>query len=153
MTSSNASGSVRISADPNTVYALLTDLNVLAELAEETAEMRWTKGSSAEVGAVFRGTNRNGKKTWSTTCTVVQAERGRRFSFDVKFAVVPIANWSYEITALDGSCTVTETTVDKRPRGFELFGGFSTGVKDRGAANAAHIEATLQRLKERAEAS
>lgn len=80
MASSDASGSVRIPAAPNTVYSLLTDLDILAELAEET-------------------------------------------------------------------------TVDRRPRGFELVGGFSTGVKDRGAANAAHIEPTRQRPKRRAESA
>lgn len=151
MASSNATGTVRINADPQAVYALLTDLEVLAELAEETTTMRWTKGSSATVGSVFRGDNRNGKKKWSTTCTVVGADPGRRFGFDVKFAVIPIANWTYEIEAGDGSCTVTETTTDRRPPGFDLLGGLTTGVKDRATTNAAHIEATLQRLKQRAE--
>ncbi|MDT4948895.1 MAG: hypothetical protein QOJ37_1490, partial [Pseudonocardiales bacterium] len=60
MPSSDASSTVDIAATPASVYALITDLKVLAELADETAVMRLNKGSAVAPGAVFRGTNRNG---------------------------------------------------------------------------------------------
>ncbi|MFB8000542.1 SRPBCC family protein, partial [Streptomyces sp. NPDC056002] len=64
---------VSIAADPEAVYALITDLPTLASLAEEAHAMEWQKGNSATPGSVFKGHNRNGSKAWSTTCTVTDA--------------------------------------------------------------------------------
>ena len=66
------------------MYALITDLPTLASLAEETETMQWRKGDAAAPGAVFTGHNRNGSQTWTTTCTVTDAEPGRVFAFDVR---------------------------------------------------------------------
>jgi uncharacterized protein YndB with AHSA1/START domain len=65
---------VTIDADPAAVYDLITDLPTLASLAEETAAMQWHKGDSVKPGAVFKGTNRNGSRRWTTTCTVTDAD-------------------------------------------------------------------------------
>ena len=145
------SDSVTIAADPQTVYALITDLPTLASLAEEAHAMHWKKGGSATPGAVFTGENRNGSKSWTTTCTVTHALPGQRFGFDVKAAVLPIAHWRYDIAATDSGCTVTESTWDRRPGWFKKFAGLATGISDRDSATAEHIRLTLQRLKERAE--
>jgi hypothetical protein len=147
-----ATGTVEVAASPATVYALITDLDALAELAEETAAMRWTTGTSAAPGAKFRGTNRNGWHRWTTTCEVTDALAGQRFAFDVTHTVVPIARWQYDIVASGPGCTVTETMWDRRPGWFKRVAGVATGVRDRAGANTAHIELTLQRLKVRAEA-
>ena len=148
----DAHGSVTIAADPAAVYALITDLPTLAALAEETEAMQWRKGDAARPGAVFKGQNRNGSRTWSTTCTVTAAEPARAFAFDVRFAgMLPIAHWRYDIDATDGGCTVTESTWDRRPKWFLKPAAMSTGISDRKGANSAHIAATLDRLKRRAE--
>jgi uncharacterized protein YndB with AHSA1/START domain len=147
----DAHAEITIDAPPDTVYRLITDLPTLAELAEETAAMQWRKGEQAAPGAVFKGENRNGDKSWSTTCTVAEAEPGRTFAFDVRFAVVPVAHWRYEIRAVDGGCTVTESTWDRRPGWFRKVAARSTGVCDRPGANAEHIRLTLDRLKAKAE--
>lgn len=145
------SASVTIAADPSQVYALITDLPTLAALAEEAHAMQWTKGASAAPGAVFKGENRNGSKSWTTTCTVTDAVPGSTFAFDVKSAIFPVAHWRYDITATDGGCTVTESTWDRRAGWLKKIAGLATGVGDRDSANSAHIQATLERLKERAE--
>lgn len=143
---------VSIASDPAAVYALITDLPTLASLAEEAHAMEWQKGSSAAPGSVFKGHNRNGSKSWSTTCTVTDAEPGKTFAFDVKSLVFPVAHWRYDITATEAGCTVTESTWDRRAGWFKKVAGLATGVPDRDGANAEHIQLTLQRLKERAEA-
>lgn len=144
--------SVAVAADPAAVYALITDLQSLASLAEEADAMEWTKGSAAAPGAVFKGHNRNGSKTWTTTCTVTDAEPGRAFAFDVKTGgFIPVAHWRYDIEATDGGCTVTESTWDRRPGWIKKPAGWTTGVMDRESANAEHIRITLERLKKRAE--
>ncbi|TXI62563.1 SRPBCC family protein [Mycolicibacterium mageritense] len=146
--------SVSIAADPADVYALITDLQTLSSLAEEAHAMQWQKGNAAAPGAVFKGHNRNGSRTWTTTCTVTEAEPGKTFAFDVKTGgFIPVARWRYDIAAAEGGCTVTESTWDRRPGWIKKPAEWSTGVHDRPAANAEHIRLTLQRLKERAESS
>lgn len=155
MSSSDARASIDIdiAAPPEAVYSLVTDLAVLAELADETASMRWARGDAAAVGAVFRGANRNGWRRWTTTCTVTAADPGRHFAFDVSHTRLPVAHWSYDFRSRGEGCVVTESTRDRRPRWFAALSPLATGVSDRGGANQAHIEATLRRLKARAEAA
>jgi hypothetical protein len=145
------SGDITIAADPAAVYALITDLDVLAEVAAETETMTWTKGVAAQPGAVFTGRNRHGGKTWSTTCTVTDARPHTAFEFEVRSLVIPVARWRYDIAETDGGCVVTESTMDLRPGWFRPITVLATGVKDRAAANAEHIATTLERLKARAE--
>jgi uncharacterized protein YndB with AHSA1/START domain len=95
---------VTIEADPDKVYALITDLPTLASLGDEIATMEWRKGTSAQPGAVFKGNNRNGWRQWSTTCTVTDADPGRVFAFDVRHTVLPISHWRYDIEPVDGGC-------------------------------------------------
>lgn len=148
----SASADVTIDADADTVYRLITDLPTLASLAEEAHAMEWRKGAAAEPGAVFRGHNRSGSRSWTTTCIVTVAEPGKAFAFDVRSAMLPVAHWRYDIVSTgDGTCRVTESTWDRRPGWFRVPAGWATGVKDRGAANAEHIRLTLQRLKQKAE--
>jgi hypothetical protein len=149
----SATSSVEIQASPQTVYALITDLDAMSAIAEETAVMRWSKGTAAAPGAVFKGTNRNGWRRWTTTCRVTDAEPGRVFAFQVSHAGVPISRWQYDIAAHDGGCTVTESTWDRRPPLYGPIAGLVTGTPNRGALNASHIQTTLQRLKARAEAT
>lgn len=153
MTNPSATATVHIDAGPEEVYRLITDLSTLTSLAEEAVAMDLRKGDSVCKGAVFVGRNENGDKRWSTKCTVTDAEPGRVFAFDVRYSVVPIARWRYDIeAATDGGCRVTESTWDRRPGWFRKIASRTTGVSDRAAANAQHIQLTLQRLKQRAEA-
>ncbi len=146
--------SVDIAADAGAVYALIADLPTMAQVAAETTSMEWVKGDVAAPGAKFKGTNCHGTKSWTTACTITDAEPGKVFAFDVRSAVVPVAHWRYDIESTgDGTCRVTERTWDRRPGWFRIPAGWATGVKDRKSANVEHIAQTLQRLKQKAEAS
>lgn len=147
-----AKATATISAPPEAVYGLITDLPTLASLAEEAMAMKWRKGDKAAPGAVFKGTNRNGLRRWTTTCTVTDAEPGSAFAFDVVYLGIPVSHWRYDIEPTDGGCRVTEQMWDHRPRWFVKPGGLATGVMDRPSVNTDHIELTLQRLKQKAEA-
>jgi len=116
--------------------------------------MEWVKGETARPGAKFKGSNNHGRRSWSTTCTVTDADPGRVFAFDVHSSVVKVAHWRYDIAPTDdGGCRVTERTWDRRPGWFRVPGGWATGVRDRKAANVEHIARTLARLKHQAEAA
>jgi Polyketide cyclase / dehydrase and lipid transport len=147
------SAEIAVSARPDTLYGLITDLPTLAELTEETYAMWWTEGDSARPGSVFRGSNRNGVHKWTTTCTVTDAEPGRVFAWNVSTGRVPIAHWRYEIADGEGGCRVTESMWDYRPGWLRRIARLLSGVSDRAAANAEHIDVTLHRLKQRAEAA
>jgi Polyketide cyclase / dehydrase and lipid transport len=151
----SASATVQIDCSPDEIYRLITDLPTLAALAEEAVAMEWSKrvreNGAVCKGAVFVGYNENSGKRWATKCTVTDAEPGRVFAFDVRYTVLPIARWQYDLVAADGGCRVTESTWDRRPGWFRKVGGKATGVSDRTSANAEHIQLTLQRLKQRAE--
>jgi hypothetical protein len=143
---------ITINADPTKVYGLITDLPTLASLAPESAGMRWRSGDKATPGAVFKGTNRNGFRRWTTTCTVTDADPGRVFAFDVRYLGAPVAHWRYDITADGNGCRVTERTWDHRTPFMAKAGGLATGVTDRDTANDGNMRLTLERLKEKAEA-
>ncbi|QUR67021.1 SRPBCC family protein [Mycobacterium spongiae] len=148
----SVTATVEIDASPSRVYGLITDLPTLAAMAEEAVAMELRRGGSVCQGAVFVGHNEHAGHRWSTTCTVTDAEPGRVFAFDVRYTVLPIARWRYDIVAVDGGCRVTESTWDRRPGWFRKLAPLATGTKDRTAANTEHIAITLQRLKQRAEA-
>jgi uncharacterized protein YndB with AHSA1/START domain len=153
LTAPSATASIDIAAPPAAVYALVTDLDILAELADEATAMRWVTGSSATSGSRFRGTNRNGRRRWTTTCTVTDAESGRVFAFDVSHGMpsIPISRWQYDFEPTAEGCRVTESTWDRRPGWFKRPAELVTGTRNRPGLNAAHIHATLARLKARAE--
>ena len=142
---------IAVAAAPETVYALITDLPQLAELAEETTAMQWVSGDSARPGAVFKGSNRNGRHRWTTTCTVSAATPGQVFSWDVTSGPVRIARWRYDIQPDGAGCRVTESMWDERPWWMRRIAVLLTGISDRETANGDHMRVTLQRLKARAE--
>jgi uncharacterized protein YndB with AHSA1/START domain len=140
-----------IAADPVAVYQLISDITRMGDWSPETKSCRWVKGArSAEVGARFRGSNRNGWHRWSTTCTVTAAEPGKRFAFNVDVLGMPVATWEYEIAAAEGGCRIIERWTDRRASWLEKLSPLGTGVKDRGEHNRSTMAETLSRLRQAA---
>ena len=149
----DASGSIEIAAPPEQVYALLIDPTSYRSVIAETERIRLKSGSAFTEGTVFAGTNRRGWRRWTTSCTVTDATPAQRFAFDVTHTRIPVARWQYDIESAPDGCRVTESMWDRRPSWFKKPASLATGTPDRIGANRRNIEATLQRLKERAEAS
>lgn len=142
----------QMSAAPDAVYRLVSDVTRMGEWSPETTSCRWLAGAvGPSVGARFRGANQSGRHRWSTTCTVVDAEAGRRFGFDVHAGPVAIARWTYEIEPDGDGCTVTEIWTDRRASWMRRLGTMLTGVGDRATHNQRTMETTLERLAEAAE--
>ena len=141
-----------IDAPAAQLWSMVSDITRMGEWSPESTGGKWTKGASGPaVGAKFSGTNRNGKKKWSTTGTVVAAEPGERFAFVVDVGPIAISMWAYDF-ANDGSgCTVTETWTDRRGRFARSIGKPASGVADRTTHNRAGMEQTLERLAAAAE--
>ncbi|WP_285625344.1 SRPBCC family protein [Actinoallomurus iriomotensis] len=144
-----ATGTVTIGAEPDEAYSVISDPPSMALLAEETYSARWLDGVNAPaVGARFRGYNRNGPRRWATTCSITDADPGRRFAYEVTAPFnVPVSRWQYDIEATADGCKVTETSWVRVPRWFIPFSIAFTGVANRGGVNGANIAATLRHLK------
>lgn len=105
------------------------------------------------MGARFKGTNKRGVVRWSTKSTVVAAERGREYAFEVGESGT---RWRYAFEA-DGTGTiVSESRTASKPYPF-VAKAFTAvllgGVEGHTAELRAGMAATLQRLKELAEGS
>lgn len=150
-----ASRSVDLNADPDVVWALISDLPRMGRLSPENTGGHWLgKATGPAVGARFRGSNRQGWRWWTTVAVVTECVPGRRFAFDVTSTVFPIATWAYDVQPLAaGGCRVTESWTDRRGRTITVLGSLHTGVKDRSSYAASSIEQTLERLRAHAEAA
>jgi uncharacterized protein YndB with AHSA1/START domain len=136
-----------VSASPDVVWRLVSDVTRMGEWSPENVGAKWLGGNREPVvGARFRGTNENGKRTWKTACTVVDAQPGKSFAFEVKAGPLGVARWEYRFEAIDGGCRVTETWIDQRGKIVTFMGGPVSGVKDRAEHNRAGMETTLERL-------
>ena len=134
-----------IAASPDAVYALVTDLPRMGEWSPENTGGRWVKpATGAAVGAKFRGTNRSGKVQWSTIATVVVAQPGREFAFDVGAGGMGVARWGYRLEAVDGGTKVTEYWDDHRNAVMKKITGFVLRKPDRRSYNEMSMRRTLE---------
>lgn len=139
--------SVPLSAD--VAYRLVSDVTNMGKWSPETTSCRWIGGATrAASGARFRGSNRRGRFRWTTTCTVVDSEPGHRFSFDVRYGILPMARWTYEFDSSSEQCTVRETWVEHRPRWLITLDAVIFGIADRAEHNRQTMKHTLDRLAE-----
>ena len=144
----------RIAAPADRIYALVSDVVRMGEWSPENVGGRWIGGASGPaVGARFRGQNRRGWRRWSTTCTVVVADPGRAFAFDVAFARIPASRWTYELRPEGDATVVTERWTDRRPTWFARLAGATMGIDDIRAHNEANIRRSLAALTSVAERS
>jgi hypothetical protein len=143
-----------IGAAPDVVWSLISDVTRMGEWSPEATGAIW-KGDAAgpALGAKFKGTNANGKKSWTTDCAITACEPGRAFGFRVTAGPLKIAEWDYRIEPTDAGCQVTETWTDNRG-GFAKFAGrFASGVAERDDHNRTNMEHTLAALKAAAESA
>ena len=65
----------KISATPQEVWEIISDLESMGNLSPENSGGRWEKGvTGIEKGANFRGKNKNRYRQWSTKVLITQRE-------------------------------------------------------------------------------
>jgi len=140
--------SLRIEATPQALYDLVSDPEGIGKLSPECTGGRWLDGATGPaVGARFKGTNKRGPIRWSTTNTVVAAERGVEFSFETKQSAT---RWTYRFEPDGTGAVVTES---RGPAGnYPLVARIFTtlllgGVDDHTEELRDGMRATLERLK------
>jgi Polyketide cyclase / dehydrase and lipid transport len=141
-----------IAASPESLYEMVSDVTSMGSWSPETTVCRWLGGATGPVlGARFKGTNRNGWRRWRTTCTVVSADSGRRFAFDVDYGPLPVARWAYDFFPDGAGCRVVETWTDRRQGWMIKVSPVVMGVSDRVGHNRESMTTTLSRLRAAAE--
>jgi hypothetical protein len=105
-----------VAADPDAVYAVVSDVTRIGERSPECHAARWLPGAAAgTLGAVFRGSNRAGRAArWSRRCEVVAADAGRTFAFRTlpeRFDVTrrDSTTWRYDLEPTDDGTRVTHS--------------------------------------------
>ena len=147
------SGSVErvVPADPDSVYAVVSDVTRIGERSPECHTAAWLPGAPAgEVGSVFRGRNRASLLArWSRRCEVLTADRGRAFAFRTLPERLDVSRrdsttWRYDLAAVDGGTRVTHsyeiTLLPLRPMR-ALYGRLIPQHRDMRPQMAANLEA------------
>ena len=143
-----------IAAPAQLLYDLVSEVTRMGEWSPETTSCRWVGGATGpRMGARFRGSNRNGWRRWSTSCTVVAAAPGSLFSFEVDLARLPISRWTYQFLPEGQGSRLRESWTDRRAGWMDRFEKPVRGITDTPAHNRAGMEATLAALRRHAEST
>ncbi len=143
---SRGEAEIQIDAAPAAVYAVVTDVTRMGDWSPETVKCEWLDGATgAAVGARFKGTNKRGWARWSTKPTVVAADPGREFSFDVDGLV----KWTYRFEAQESGTRLVESfeLLDDLPWRFRFAHRYVMRTRDRRADLEQAMQATLERIK------
>jgi uncharacterized protein YndB with AHSA1/START domain len=149
-----AAVTVDMTATPEQVWAVVSDVTRIGELSPETFEAEWLGGATGpELGATFRGhVNRSGSgvKYW-TTCRVTSCDPGRSFGFDVQGPGGGVLNtWTYEIVPSAAGSSVTESFLLSDRPGTRFY--WKLTGKRRAQTNVRGMTQTLNRVKALVEA-
>jgi hypothetical protein len=147
---------IHISAPPEKIYDLVSDVTRMGEWSPETVKCEWIGGATGPtVGARFKGSNKRGFVRWSTKPEVVSAEAGREFAFVTK-GIGPSTKWSYRFeSSADGGADITESfeMLDDMPWFVTATDRYLMGIKDRKGDLEQAMQQTLVRIKKAAEGS
>lgn len=146
---------VHISASPERVWSLVSDVTNTGKFSPETFEAEWL-GEAREpaLGAQFRGhVRRNGRgPVYWTKCTVLACEPGREFAFGVAGPGGKTVNtWRYHFEPKEDGTDVTESFELADTPGLRLY--WKLAGRARGRTNLNGMRTTLENLKAEAESS
>jgi len=139
---------VHMTAPPERVWELVSDVTRIGRYSPETFEAEWLDGATGPaLGARFRGhVKRNGKgPTYWTTCTVVACEPGQEFGFAVGTADKPINTWRYRMEPAGDGTDVTESFQLAPTPAIRLYWALLGWA--RGRTNRDGMRTTLERIK------
>lgn len=100
------SESIHVDRTPAEVYDLVSDIGRTGEWSPVCTGCEWDEGDGPAVGAHFTGTNEVAGRTWQTRSTVVAADPGREFTWEVGEGYV---RWGYRLAPDGGGTTLTES--------------------------------------------
>jgi uncharacterized protein YndB with AHSA1/START domain len=139
---------VHISAAPDKVWDLVSDVTRIGEFSPETFEAKWADGATGPaVGARFRGhVKRNGRgPIYWTTCQVVECVPAEVFSFAVLTGGRALNTWSYRLAAAGDGTDITESFQLEPTLALRTYWALLGWA--RGKTNRNGMQQTLDRVK------
>ena len=139
---------VHMSASPQRVWELVSDITNTGKFSPETFEAEWLDGATGPaVGVRFHGhVKRNGRgPTYWTTCAVTECEPGRVFAFGVGPVGKPMNVWRYELAPSGDGTDVTESFTLTPNLGLRIYWALLGWA--RGRTNREGMRRTLERIK------
>lgn len=138
--------SIWVKAAPEAVWALVADPTRYGELSPENIGGRWANNSVPRPGAVFKGTNKRGVMRWTTTCTVLEFDAPKRFSFQVAESNM---RWGYRLEPEAGGTLLTEWRehAGPMPVAARIFTGSKLLGRDREQIMVDGMRTTLEQVK------
>jgi uncharacterized protein YndB with AHSA1/START domain len=104
--------SISISAPPEAVWDLVSDIASMAAFSPEVLKTWWHEDGphAPVVGARFSGTNRLADFEWTRVCTVVASERPAVFAYTVgdRFDGSPSGTWTFRCTPEGDTTLLTQ---------------------------------------------
>ena len=106
----SADTAVVVAAEPEQMYAVITDVTRIAEWSHECRRARWLGDTTGPVvGGRFQGTNTVNRFSWSRTCTITALEPGRLFAYRTSGGrPADSTAWSFELEPVEGGTRVTQ---------------------------------------------
>lgn len=144
---------MHMTATPERVWELVSDITNTGKFSPETFEAEWLDGATGPaVGVRFRGhVKRNGRgPVYWTVCRITACEPGREFGFDVLGGDKPINTWHYRFEPSGDGADVTESFALVESPFTKAY--WAIAGRWRGRYNRKNIQATLERIKAVAEA-
>ena len=147
--------STEITARPDTVYALVSDVTRMGQWSPECVRCTWSKGATGPaVGARFKAKNQARRgPAWFNTPTVTVADSGREFAFNRSGPGIGSYTWRYVMEPTATGTRLTESFEAERPLGSAMSWITEkwTGSSDRDADLHQGMTTTLARIKAAAE--
>jgi Polyketide cyclase / dehydrase and lipid transport len=151
---------VHVSAPPEVLWPLVSDIHLMASLSTEVQEVAWLdEVGEPAVGAAFRGRSRHrAVGEWTTTSRIIACDPPRVFAWAVEDPEDPSATWRFELTPRAGGTDLRQWA--RMGPGFSFLCQAIAAMPDKEERIVAGrlrewqaaIEANLAALKELAEA-
>jgi uncharacterized protein YndB with AHSA1/START domain len=155
-----AEATVHVSAPPEVLWPLVSDIHLMASLSTEVQEVAWLdEVGEPAVGAAFRGRSRHrAVGEWTTTSRIIACDPPRVFAWAVEDPEDPSATWRFELTPRAGGTDLRQWA--RMGPGFSFLCQAIAAMPDKEERIVAGrlrewqaaIEANLAALKELAEA-
>ncbi|MFI5798669.1 SRPBCC family protein [Streptomyces sp. NPDC051677] len=99
-----------INAEPQRVWALVSDVDLMPTMSEELQSIEWVGGCSGPaVGATFVGHSKHeALGEWATTSHIIEYEPPRLFAWAVEDLQCPTAIWRFRLEPRDGGTELSQ---------------------------------------------
>ena len=109
-----AEATIHVSAPPEVLWTLVSDIHLVASLSREVQEVAWLDDvREPAVGAAFKGRSRHPQVgEWTTMSRVVACDPPRVFAWAVENPDDPAAVWRFELTPHEGGTELRAVGAD-----------------------------------------